>query len=197
MDNQIEMSLMSFKECSPMMAFAVFVVVSGITMYMTRSSLKVWGDERIDNLYHLYTWHELKYIIVMGVVLYGLCQYKKENLAWISLTLPILYLLLKNLFIFLHIFSIQQKLPRKKKELPPPPQKKESSLPELIKQQDEVHKQHLQQQQLHNKRMQEQHMQQEQMKQQVHAHYQPPVNKEITGMTPPLNSFGGSNHALF
>ena len=106
MENQGSLSLMSMKDCSPMVAFAVYVIVSGITLYMTRNNLKRNGD---DDLYSLYTWHELKYIIVMGVVLYGLCQYKQENLAWVSLTIPLLYLVLKNMYVFIHVFTSQQK----------------------------------------------------------------------------------------
>ena len=43
MENQGSLSLMSMKDCSPMVAFAVYVIVSGITLYMTRNNLKKNG----------------------------------------------------------------------------------------------------------------------------------------------------------
>ena len=189
MDNQSSMSLMSIKECSPMMAFAVYVVVSGITLFMTRNNLKKFHDEKIDNLYSLYSWHELKYIIVMGVVLYGLCQYNKENLAWISLILPILYLIMKNIFVFIQIFTVQQAIPKKKVMVQKKDVKLQDKQMELIQQQEELQKQQIQQQKI----------QQEKMQQQIQSQFQQPVNKDIGGLTPPLNSFDPSkgNLALF
>jgi hypothetical protein len=191
MENQGSLSLMSMKDCSPMVAFAVYVIVSGITLYMTRNNLKKNGNNKFDDLYNLYTWHELKYIIVMGVVLYGLCQYKQENLAWISLTLPILYLILKNMYVFIHIFTSQQQAGSQVKT-PEPIVKKDIRRKlhqELLKQQEELQKQQIDQQNL----------QQQKFQQQVQNHYQPPVNKDIGGLTPPLNSYdpSGGTMAMF
>ena len=189
MDNQGSMNLMSMKECSPMMAFAVYVVVSGITLFMTRNNMKKNGNsEVLDQLYALYSWHELKYIIVIGVILYGLCQYKQDTLAWISLTLPVLYLIFKNIYVFSHIFSAQQSPPK----MEPEPKKNDSKKmfqQELIKQQEDIQKQQIQQQRLQQQKLQEQ----------VQSHYQQPVNKDIGGLSPPLNSYDPShgNMALF
>ena len=188
MENQGSLSLMSMKDCSPMVAFAVYVIVSGITLYMTRNNLKRNGD---DDLYSLYIWHELKYIIVMGVVLYGLCQYKQDNLAWVSLTIPLLYLVLKNMYVFIHVFTSQQKK-IVSKEVPSEDVKKDMKRKlhqELLKQQEEIQKQQIQQQTL----------QQQKFQQQVQSHYQPPVNKDIGGLTPPLNSYdpSGGTMAMF
>jgi hypothetical protein len=183
MENQGSLNLMSMKECSPMMAFAVYVVVSGITLFMTRNNMKKNGSESMDNLYALYSWHELKYIIVMGVVLYGLCQYKQENLAWIFLTIPLIYLILKNIFVFFHIFSAQQSPPEPQVVVKKNNQKQKFHQQELIKQQEDIQKQQIQQQRLQQQKLQEQ----------VQAHYQQPVNKDIGGMAPPLNSFDPSN----
>ena len=190
MENQVSMNLMSMKECSPMMAFAVYVVVTGVTLFMTRNSLKSYGDEKIDNLYSLYSWHEVKYIIVMGILLYGLCQYKKENLAWISLTIPLLYLILKNMYVFIQIFTVQQNVPVQKKVVPPKKDMKKIQQEIMQQQQEEIQKQQVQQQRL----------QQQKMQQHIQSHYQQPVNKDIGGLTPPLNSYdpsANSNLSLF
>ena len=191
MENQASLSLMSMKDCSPMVAFSVYVIVSGITLYMTRNNLKKNGDNKFDNLYNLYAWHELKYIIVMGVVLYGLCQYKQDNLAWISLSLPLLYLILKNMYVFIHIFTSQQRKSVQGQDTEPLVKKdiKRKLHLELLKQQEEIQKQQIEQQNL----------QQQKFQQQVQSHYQPPVNKEIGGLTPPLNSYdpSGGTMAMF
>jgi hypothetical protein len=191
MDNQGSLSLMSMKDCSPMVAFSVYVIVSGITLYMTRNNLKKNGNNKFDDLYNLYTWYELKYIIVMGVVLYGLCQYKQDNLAWMSLTLPLLYLILKNMYVFIHIFASQQQNSVQEQETAPSVKKdiKRKLHQELLKQQEEIQKQQIEQQNL----------QQQKFQQQVQSHYQPPVNKEIGGLTPPLNSYdpSGGTMAMF
>ena len=157
---------------------------------MTRNNMKKNGNsEVLDQLYALYSWHELKYIIVIGVILYGLCQYKQDTLAWISLTLPVLYLIFKNIYVFSHIFSAQQSPPK----MEPVPQKKNDSKKmfqqELIKQQEDIQKQQIQQQRLQQQKLQEQ----------VQSHYQQPVNKDIGGLSPPLNSYDPShgNMALF
>ena len=168
-----------------MVVFAVYVVISGITLYMTRNNLKKFGDEQVDNLYSLYSWHEVKYILVMGVFLYGLCQYKKENLAWIALSLPILYLVLKNLFVFFQVFSLQQQTPVSSPE-PVAPKKElnQKYQQELAQQQQQEHQ--------NQQRLQQQKMQQQQQSQQMHQ----PVNKDIGGLTPPLNSYDPSNANL-
>ena len=62
----------------------------------------------IDNLYSLYSWNEIKYILVMGVVLYGLCQYKQDTLAWVSLSVPLFYLVFKNMYVYSYFFNAQQ-----------------------------------------------------------------------------------------
>jgi hypothetical protein len=181
---QVSSDLMSMKECSPMMVFAIYVIVSGITLYMTRNNLKKLNDDMIDNLYSLYSWNEIKYILVMGVVLYGLCQYKQDTLAWVSLSVPLFYLVFKNMYIYSYIFNAQQIEP------PPVPVKKESKEREVtqnfVKQQQEIQKAQAQQQ----------HLQQQKLQQQMQQNYAPPVNKEIGGLSPPLNSYDPSNGSL-
>ena len=172
MDSQGSPDLLSMKECSPMMVFAVYVVISGVTLYMTRNNLKRFNNEQVDNLYSLYSWHEIKYILVMGVVLYGLCQYKKENLAWISLALPVLYLILTNLFVFVNVFSVQQQIPEPPPEPVPKKEVTQKFQQELVQQQ-----------------------QRQPVQQQNPQQYQP-VNKDIGGLTPPLNSYDPSNANL-
>lgn len=106
------LSLTSIKLCSPVVIFIVYVLVSGISLFMTRSTLKRFKNQRMENLYNLYSWHEVKFVIVLGVVIYGLCQYEQMNLAWIFLIFPIIYLILKNVFISAYVTLAHQNAPK-------------------------------------------------------------------------------------
>ena len=70
------------------------------------------GYSNIENLYNLYSWNEVKLVIVLGVIIYGLCQYDQMNLAWIFLLLPIIYIMLKNLFVYAYVSIAHQNSPK-------------------------------------------------------------------------------------
>ena len=105
-------SLSSLKLCSPVVIFIVYVIVSAISLFMTRSTLKKFNSQRMENLYNLYSWSEVKLTIVLGVVIYGLCQYDQMNLAWIYLIFPIIYIILKNIFVFAYVSIAHQNAPK-------------------------------------------------------------------------------------
>ena len=109
-------SLSSLKLCSPVIIFFIYVVVSGVSLFMTRNSLKKFKNQRMENLYNLYSWGEIKLTIILGVILYGLCQYDQMNLAWIYLIFPVIYIILKNSFVFAYVSIAHQNAP---KELDP------------------------------------------------------------------------------
>ena len=77
------LNLLATNMCSPMVIYIVFVVVTGIALFMTRSSLKRYNTEKMDTLFQFHLMNEIKMIIIMGAVIYGLCQYNQVNLAWI------------------------------------------------------------------------------------------------------------------
>ena len=106
------LDLLSTKMCSPLVVYVVFTIVSGITLFMSRNILKRFQSQRMENLLQVHMWFEVKFLIVMGVVLYGLCQYNQVNLAWIFLLLPVIYVLLKNLFIFCFVSLAHQNAPK-------------------------------------------------------------------------------------
>ena len=106
------LSLTSIKLCSPVVIFIVYVVVSGISLFMTRSTLKRFKNQRMENLYNLYSWHEVKFVIILGVIIYGLCQYEQMNLAWIFLMFPVIYIILKNVFISAYVTLAHQNAPK-------------------------------------------------------------------------------------
>jgi hypothetical protein len=107
-----DLSLTSIKLCSPVIIFIVYVIVSGISLFITRDTLKKFKNQRMENLYNLYSWSEVQLTIVLGVIIYGLCQYDQMNLAWIYLMFPIIYIILKNTFIFAYVSIAHQNAPK-------------------------------------------------------------------------------------
>ena len=104
--------LFSTKMCSPMIIFTVIVVIHGISLYYTRNTLKKFKTTKMDNLFNIYSWYEVKLIIVIGVILYGLCQYNQINLAWILLFFPVVYTMIKNLMVFVFVSLGHQNAPQ-------------------------------------------------------------------------------------
>ena len=116
MDNVNVGDLLSTKMCSPLVAFAVIVVIFGISLYNTRNVLKSYNTTKMDNLFNVFSWHEVKMVLVIGVTLYGMCQYNQVNLAWVFMFLPVIYLIIKNLMIFLFVSLGHQNAPKQKTE---------------------------------------------------------------------------------
>ena len=104
--------LMSTRVCSPMMVYLAVLVTSGLSVFLTRNQLRKHNTAKMENLFNLYTLNELKFMIVFGLVLYGLCQFNKENLAWVFLVFPVIYLLIQNLIIHIHVSSAVQSAPK-------------------------------------------------------------------------------------
>ena len=167
------------------MIFVLYVIVSGITLYMTRNALKKFNNPRMDNLYNIYSWHEVKLVIFVGVLLYGLCQHDKQELAWILLLFPLVYVILKNLMVFFQVSLAQQNVPRKKDV---EKEREKARIEHSVKKQQVLEEQYRQLQEV-------QQQQQMQQQQQQEMQQQSPLNKDIGGMSPPLNngfgSFGG------
>ena len=104
--------LMSTKMCSPLIIYLVVLVVSGLSIYCTRDALRRYDTQKMDNLYQLYSLQELKLAIVLGVILYGLCQYNKTTLAWVFLIFPIIYIIIQNLIVHIYVATAYQNAPK-------------------------------------------------------------------------------------
>jgi len=104
--------LMSTKMCSPMMIYLAVLVTSGLSVYITRNQLKRHNTNKMDNLFNLYSLNELKFMIVFGLILFGLCQYNKTSLAWIFLLFPVIYIIIQNLIVHIHVSSAVQSSPK-------------------------------------------------------------------------------------
>ena len=103
--------LLTTKMCSPVIIYGVVLVVSIISVYISRQALKRFNTQKMENLYNLYTMQELKFMIILGVIMYGLCQYNKTELAWIFLIFPVIYVLIQNALLYIHVSSAIQSAP--------------------------------------------------------------------------------------
>ena len=112
MDNINVSELFTTKMCSPLIAFAVITLLLGVSLYNSRTALKSHNSSKMDNLLNVYSWHEIKLIIMVGVVLYGMCQYNQVYLAWVFLFVPVIYLVIKNLMLFLYVSLGHQNAPK-------------------------------------------------------------------------------------
>ena len=103
--------LLTTKMCSPVIIYGVILVLSLICIYMVRQRLGRYNTMKMENLYNLYSAQELKFLLVLGVTMYGLCQYNKTELAWIFLIFPVIYIILQNVLLFIHVSSGLQNAP--------------------------------------------------------------------------------------
>ena len=88
--------LLTTKMCSPVIVYGVVIVVTAVSLFLTSKVLKQYSTYKMDNLCNLFTLHELKLAIVLGIIMYGLCQYNKEDLSWIFLIFPVIYIIIQS-----------------------------------------------------------------------------------------------------
>ena len=104
--------LLTTKMCSPVIVYGVVLVVSAISVYMCRDKVKRYNTHKMDTLANMFTMQEVKFMIVLGVVMLGLCQYNKTELAWIFLIFPIIYVMIQNILLYVHVSSAVQSAPQ-------------------------------------------------------------------------------------
>jgi len=104
--------LLNTKMCSPMMIYLAVLVTSALSVFITRNHLKRHNTTKMDNLFNLYSLQELKFMIVFGLILFGLCQYNKTTLAWVFLLFPVIYVVIQNLIVHVHVSSAIQSAPK-------------------------------------------------------------------------------------
>ena len=93
-------SLLKTDKCSPLIVYIVLVIVSGITLFNTNGLMKRMQNHKINNIFTMHAWYEIALLLVLGVVLFGLCQYNQQTLAWIVLFFPLALYVVKTLFVF-------------------------------------------------------------------------------------------------
>ena len=105
-------SLLKTDKCSPLIVYIVLVVISGITLYNTNDQMKKLQNYKINNIFTMHAWYEIALLLILGVVLFGLCQYNKTSLAWIFLLFPVIYVIIQNLIVHIHVSSAIQSAPK-------------------------------------------------------------------------------------
>jgi hypothetical protein len=108
--------LLTTKMCSPVIIYGVVLVVSVISVYLCRQRLQRYNTGKMDTLAMMFTMQEVKFMLVLGIIMYGLCQYNKTELAWIFLIFPIIYVMIQNVLLYIHVSAAVQSAPQ------PPPQ---------------------------------------------------------------------------
>ena len=103
--------LLTTKMCSPVIIYGVILVLSLICIYFTRQRLGRYNTLKMENLYNVYSAQELKFLLILGITMYGLCQYNKTELAWIFLIFPVIYVVLQNVLLYVHVASALQNAP--------------------------------------------------------------------------------------
>ena len=103
--------LLNLRTCSPFMIYIVMVFMCMFKIYYTRLNLKRYNTNKMDNLYNYYSMGEFRFMFLIGLVLYGLCTYNKEYLAWLVLLLPVVYVLLQNIITQIYVVSAYQSAP--------------------------------------------------------------------------------------
>ena len=101
-------SLLKTDKCSPLIIYVVLVIISAVTMFNTNGLLKKFQNFKVDNIFTMHIWNEVSLLIILGVILYGLCQYNQQTLAWIVLFFPLILQLLKTILIFNSVHAIQK-----------------------------------------------------------------------------------------
>jgi len=104
-------SLMKTDKCSPLVVYFIFIVVSLITMFNTHWLTKKLDNYKISNIFNLHAWYEISYLILLGVILYGLCQYNHETLAWIILFFPLVTYVIKTALVFSSVSTVLKQIP--------------------------------------------------------------------------------------
>ena len=103
--------LLTTKMCSPVIIYGVILALSLICIFLVRQRLGRYNTLKMENLYNLYSAQELKFLLILGVTMYGLCQYNKTELAWVFLIFPIIYVVLQNVLLYVHVSSALQNAP--------------------------------------------------------------------------------------
>ena len=115
-------ALFKTDKCSPLIVYIVLVVVTGVTLFNTNGLMKRLNNHKINNIFTMHAWYEIAMLLLLGVVLFGLCQYNQQTLAWIVLFFPLALYLVKTLFVFNSVSSILRHVPEDMPQGMPLPQ---------------------------------------------------------------------------
>jgi hypothetical protein len=99
-------------KCSPIIAYFLIILISIVMIINAKETTsKLQDNYKILNVFKLFTYSELLFLLVHGIILFGLCQHGQETIAWITLLFPLLGYLVKNIIVFMSLYAIQKSEP--------------------------------------------------------------------------------------
>lgn len=104
-------SLLKTDKCSPLIVYIVLVIISAVTLFNSNGNLKKFQNFKVDNIFTMHMWHEIALLLILGVTLFGLCQYNQQTLAWIVLFFPLALQIFKSLLVFNSVHMVQKLSP--------------------------------------------------------------------------------------
>lgn len=112
-ENSIK-DLLKPNKCSPLIAYFLIILLSISMIINARDTANnLDNNYKIFNVFKLFTYSELMFLLVLGIILFGLCQHNQIYLAWITLLFPLFSYLVKNVIVFISLYSIQKSEPPK------------------------------------------------------------------------------------
>lgn len=114
MDKEISSSvnsLLKTDKCSPLVVYMIFVIIAGVTLYNNYNISQKFRNVKVNNILTMHMWYEISFIVILGVLLYGLCSYNHENLAWAVLFAPLVVYIIKLAYVFSSVSSIMKNVP--------------------------------------------------------------------------------------
>ena len=180
--DQINETLFSFEQCTPMTVVTVYSVMVVLSLFYVKKNLRNTYGSEVDHVFQLLSMAEFKFLILLAMVVYGLCKNNQDMLSWAVLFIPLVFIMVKGVYIFTGVNTLYNE--GSLDDLKPPP------VVEQIVEQKAPDLQQLQQIQLQN------------LSSMNNIPTQPPVQNLMNPPPPPVNktinglngggSFGGS-----
>ncbi len=104
-------SLLKTDKCSPLVVYMVYAIIAGVTLYNNYNISQKFNNNKVNNILTMHMWYEISFIVLLGILLYGLCTYNHENLAWIVLFSPLVIYIIKISYVFSSVSSIVKNIP--------------------------------------------------------------------------------------
>ena len=104
-------SLLKTDKCSPLVVYMIYTIIAGVTLYNNYNISQKFRNNKVNNILTMHMWYEISFIVILGVLLYGLCTYNHDNLAWILLFAPLVIYIIKISYVFSSVSSIIKNVP--------------------------------------------------------------------------------------
>lgn len=99
-------------KCSPVIAYFLIILISIVMIINAKeTTTKLQNNYKVLNVFKLFTYFELLFLLIHGIILFGLCQHGKDTLAWITLLFPLFGYLVKNIIVFISLYTIKKSEP--------------------------------------------------------------------------------------